>query len=348
MKLFRKVLKWGGCIVLAVVIVATVSICVYGHAPAKRPDLVTPLPDGVPAPPHGYPSEITSFLAGYLFYDIIPLENAPPAPGVVMKSDILYATADGVQLYLDLYSPESAQGAVPGIVLFYGGSWKGGRKDQLRVYAQYFAQHGYVVATPQYRLKEEGRWPRSVQDAKCAVRWMRAHAAENGVDPKRIGVMGNSAGAYLALMAGYTSGVEEFEGNGGWQDQSSAVQAVADVYGPTDFTDAGSRDHPSLRAYMGGSYDEDPSRYEKASPVRYVTEKSPPTCVIHGTVDMLVPVHQSDWLVEKLKEKGVPHYYSRINGWPHAMDAVEAVNKHTKALLVNFFDRYLKGTDTVK
>jgi acetyl esterase/lipase len=307
---------------------------------------VTALPEGVPAPPHGYPSEITSFLAAYLLYDIIPLENAAPVPGVTMKADIQYGTGDGVPLTLDLYSSESTKGAAPGLLLFYGGGWRQGRKDQLRIYAQYFAQHGYVVATPQYRLKKEGQWPNSVQDTKCAVRWMRAHAAENGVDPERIGVMGNSAGAYLSLMVGYTPGVEEFEGNGGCPDQSSAVQAVVDIYGPTDFTEPIRRDSGLVVGYMNGSYDQNPSRYEKASPIRYVTEKCPPTCVIHGTVDHLVPVTQSDRLVEKLKEKGVPHYYSRINGWPHAMDAVVKVNNHTKALIVNFFDRYLKKPDT--
>ncbi len=343
MKLFRKILKWTGLVLLVLLAGLLIGICVYGHAPAKRPDLASELPAGVPAPPHGYPSEITAFLAGYLFYDIIPVENAPPVPGVVMKSDIPYGTGEGVPLTLDLYSAESAKGPAPGILLFFGGGWRQGRKDQLRVYAQYFAQHGYVVGAVQYRLKEEGQWPKSIHDAKCAVRWMRAHAAEIGVDPNRIGVMGNSAGAYLALMLGYTAGVPEFEGSGGWPEQSSAVQAVVDIYGPTDFTDPKRRDHGLVTTYMNGTYDQDPARYEKASPIRYVTPTSPPTCVIHGTVDMLVPVQQSDWLVEKLKEMGVPYYYDRVNGWPHAMDAVVAVNNHTKALIVHFFDHYLKG-----
>lgn len=343
MKLFRRVIKWSLCLLLVLVVAVTAAACLYGRAPAKRPDLASAVPEGVPAPPRGYPSEITAFLAGYFLYDLIPLENAPPVPGVVMTPDIPFGTGDGITLLLDLYAPESGGGPFPGILLFYGGSWKGGSKDQLRVYAQHFARHGYVVATPQYRLRREGLWPRSVQDAKCAVRWMRAHAAEHGVDPGRIGVMGNSAGGYLALMVGYTAGLEEFEGDGGWEGHSSAVQAVVNIYGPTDFTDPGSRDHPTLQAYMDGAYDNNRERYEMASPVRHVDEASPPTCVIHGTVDMLVPVRQADWLVEKLKEKGVPHHYSRINGWPHAMDAVAAVNRHTKALALHFFDRHLGG-----
>jgi len=348
MKLVRKILKWTFRIVLVLVVGVVVFACVFHHAPARRPDLVTPLPAGVPAPPHGYPSEITAFAAGYLFYDLIPLEKGPAVPGVAMKADIEYGTGDGKPLLLDLYSGESTKGPAPGIVLIHGGSWSGGDKDQLRVYAQYLAQHGYVVAAIKYRLRKEGQWPKSVEDAKCAVRWMRAHAAENGVDPERIGVMGNSAGGYLALMVGYTAGMPEFEGNGGNADQSSAVKAVVDVYGPTDFTEPVRRDHPAITAYMNGRYEEKPDLYEKASPIRYVTENVPPTCVIHGTVDHLVPVTQSDWLVEKLKEKGVPHYYSRINGWPHAMDAVLKVNLHTRALAVNFFDKYLKNAPGAK
>jgi len=342
LKSFRKVLKWAGFLLLLALAGGVVVILVYGRPPARRPDLVTALPAGVPEAPRGYPTEITSFIAGFLFYDHMPTENGPPVPGVTMKADIQYGTGDGVPLYLDLYSADSTQGVAPGIVLFYGGGWRGGSKDQLRSYAQYFAQHGYVVATPQYRLKEAGRWPNSVHDAKCAVRWMRANAAANGVDPNRIGVMGNSAGACLALMVGYTPGDPELEGSGGNPEQSSAAQAVVDIYGPTDFTDPLRRDHPLILAYMNGAYEGNVARFEKASPIRYVTEKTPPTCVIHGTVDMLVPVEQSDWLVEALRSKGVPHLYSRIDGWPHAMDIVDDVSQHTKALIVAFFDQHLK------
>lgn len=343
MKTIRKVMKWLGVLVLVALLGGVVGIFAYGRPPAQRPDLVTALPEGVPAPPPGWPSEITSFIAGYLLHEHMVTENGPPVAGVTMTADIQYGTGDGTPLFLDLYKADTTKETAPGLVLFYGGGWRGGRKDQLRSYAQYFAQHGYVVATPQYRLKEAGEWPRSVHDAKAAMRWMRAHAAENGVDPNRIGVMGNSAGAYLALMVGYTPGVAEFEGSGGNPEQSSVAQAVVDIYGPTDFTDPKRRDHPLILAYMHGAYEGNKERFEKASPIRYVTEKTPPTCVIHGTVDMLVPVRQSDWLVEALKKNNVPHLYSRIDGWPHAMDIVTEVSDHTKALIVKFFDEHLKN-----
>jgi acetyl esterase/lipase len=345
MSIFRKVLKWTGILLLFVVIGASVTALMWGRPPAQRPDLVTPLPEGVPAPPHGYPSEATAFAAAFLFHDFIAYENGPPADGIVERYDIEYGNADGTSLKLDLYSPENLSAPTPGLVLFYGGGWRQGRKDQLREYAQYFAQHGYVVATPQYRLKTEGQWPKSIQDAKCAVRWMRAHAVENKVDPDRIGVMGNSAGAYLALMVGYTPGIDRFEGDSGWSEESSAAQAVVDIYGPVDFTEPERRDHDLVVKYMNGFYEDNVERFEAASPIRYVDEDSPPTCVIHGTVDMLVPVHQSDWLVEALQEHNVPHLYSRIDGWPHAMDIARDVNEHTRALILHFFDEHLRGEE---
>lgn len=342
MKYLRSLIKWTGIVLLLLLSLGMVFICAYGSAPAKRPDLVTRLPAGVVPPPGGYPSEITAFLAGYLFYDLIPIENGPPVPGVHMQEDIEYGRGGDTPLFLDLYTPENRQGVLPGILLFFGGSWKYGRKDQLRVYAQYLAANGYVVGAVQYRLREAGQWPNSIQDAKCAVRWMRAHAAEFGIDPGHIGVLGNSAGGYLSLMTAYTAGQPEFEGDGGWADEDSSVQAVVDIYGPTDFTEPIRRDHNAVVSYMGGRYEEMPERFAKASPILQLSEKSPPTCVIHGTVDQLVPVTQSDRLVEKLQDFGIPYEYSRINGWPHAMDAAVAVSNHTKSLALHFFNRYLK------
>ena len=341
----RRVLKWFGIVLLVVAIGAVIFVFAYGRPPALRPDLASPLPEGVPAPPPGYPSEMSALFVGWFLCEKVPWYDAPPMPGVTQKLDIQYGTGGDMPLHLDLYSKERLDAAAPGLVLLYGGGWRDGRKDQLRVYAQHLALNGYVVATAQYRLNEAGRWPNSIHDAKCAVRWMRAHAAENNVNPDRIGVMGNSAGGYLALMVGYTAGMEEFEGDGGWADQSSTVQAVVDIYGPSDFTQLVLRNRGLVHDYMNGTEEEDPARYEKASPIRYVGPSTPPTCIIHGTADMLVPICHSDWLAEKLKEHGVPYHYSRIDGWCHAMDFILDVNMHTRTLILSFFDKYLKEDD---
>lgn len=344
MKLLRRVAIGIVVVFLLAVAGLTIFVLTTGSAPELRPDLVTKLPEGVPPAPHGYPSEYSAALMGLIFYDLVPLESFPTPAGVKEKTDIEFGTGGGKTLLLDLYWPENMDGPRPGIVLFYGGSWLGGEKEQLKCYATYFAQHGFVAATPQYRLREEGRWPNSVQDAKCAVRWMRAHAKEYSIDPDRIGVSGNSAGAYLAMMVAYTPGVAEFEGDGGWAEFSSAAQAVVEIYGPTDFTQYIKRDHDAIVKYMNGHYLNDPARFAFASPINHIGPATPPTCLIHGTVDMLVPVEQADKLAQKLMEADVPYWYSRVNGWPHAMDAVEAVNEHTRELALKFFEKYLAQT----
>lgn len=349
-------LRWLKRIVLAVVVLlvvvfagAVIYSIVIGGPPQKRPELLTELPADVPPPPRGWPSEYTSMAAGFLLYDHIPIENAPPMDGVRQTLDIPFSTVDGDrELLLDIFRPEGPDELRPGIVIYYGGGWRNGSKDQLRYYAQFLAKNGYVTITPEYRLREAGQWPRSIHDAKAAVRWMRAHAEEYHIDPERIGVMGNSAGAYLALMVAYTPDDPFFEGDGGWPDERSDAQAVVDIYGPVDFTEPERRDHHFVVGYMGGYYEESPDNYNRASPIRYVRADTAPTCVIHGTVDWLVPVHQSDWLVEALREHGVPHYYSRIDGWPHAMDAVERVNQHTRALALAFFNEHLRDRELPK
>jgi len=342
---WKRVLLRSALLLATVVVLVLAGIVVYafsvGRPPERRPELVTPLPAGVPAPPAGYPTEVIAITAGWFLHDWLVWKDAPPAGDLAETYDIEFGQGGGQPLRLDLFAPMESGGARPGIVLFFGGGWKRGEKDQLRVYAQHFARHGYVAITPQYRLGEAGRWPNSVHDAKCAVRWMRAHAEEYGIDPDRIGAMGNSTGAYLALMVAYSHGFPELEGDGGWAEYSSAVQAVVDNYGPTDLTEPIRRDVQGVVDYLGGQYVGNEARYDSASPIRYVTSESPPTCVIQGTLDSQVLANQSDWLVEKLREHGVPHVYSRIDGWPHGMDLAIEMHYFVRDLSLAFFNQHL-------
>jgi acetyl esterase/lipase len=204
-----------------------------------------------------------------------------------------------------------------------------------------FAEKGYVAASISYRLVKVAAFPAAVEDAKCAVRWMRANAAELHVDPNRIGVIGGSAGGYLSLMVGYTAGDKRFEGNGGHEDVSSAVQAVVDLYGPTDFDMPAGYANKTVADFLGKRAAEEPELFRLASPINYVSVHCPPTFVLHGTIDSTVPVEQSDMLVQKLEELEVPHWYDRLEGWPHTMDINRPVNERTIMLLSKFFETYL-------
>ena len=178
------------------------------------------------------------------------------------------------------------------------------------------------------------------------VRWMRAHAADLHVDPDCIVAMGSSAGAHLAMLAGYASDVALLEGNGGHAGVSSRPDLVIDMYGPTDATTPGLRDKALAVRFMGKRYDEDPDWYRLASPLHHLDATDPPTLVIHGDIDQLCPIAQSDALVERLREVGVPHYYARMRGWPHLLDLAPQCNGYVHELIDAFLAEHAEA-DTI-
>lgn len=267
--------------------------------------------------------------------------NLPTPEGLIEKKDIKFCTNGDKFLTLDLFTPSGLVKPVPGIVFIHGGGWGSMTKDDIRHFAIGCAQMGYVTTTINYRLLQEAPFPAQVQDAKCAVRWMRAYADELNVRPESIAVGGLSAGGHLALLVGYTPEVKEFEGAGGYAGTSSRVQVVLDVYGPTNLAAPYFRDNGAIVALIGKSYQDDPKAFVRASPLSYVTEDVPPTLILHGTTDTIVPVSESDQLAAKLKECGVPYLYDRLDGWPHGMDLSTAVRDRCLHFMKAFLDRYL-------
>ena len=291
----------------------------------------------VPAAPPGYASENdvkAAFLSGKL--KAIDLTIDVPDTVTVQKN-IEYGKGGDKALQLDLYSPKERSHPLPAILFLHGGGWTGGYRQIYHYYCTKFAEHGYVVATASYRLAGEAPFPAAVQDVKCAVRWLRANAKKLGIDPNKIAVAGGSAGGHLAMMIGYSSDVPELEGKGGNADTSSRVQAVVDLYGPTDLTDDFAKSRGEVKRLMGGkTFDEAPDAYRLASPVTHVTKDDPPTLILHGSIDSTVPIHQAELLVEKLKNAGVVCEYDRVEGWPHTMDLDASVNRHCMAKMFEF------------
>jgi acetyl esterase/lipase len=272
--------------------------------------------------------------------EIKRISRFPKLPeNVDVQHDVEYGKAGNKALFLDLYKPKESKGKTPGLIFVHGGSWRGGNRKIYGYYCQHFAEKGYVAATIEYRLSGEAPFPAAIQDVKCAIRWMRANAGKLGVDPDKIGLVGGSAGGHLVLLAAYANTDDpELEGTGGNPGVSSRVQAVVDLYGPVTLrANKSSPKNPVLQFMGGKSSDEAPELYAKASPFNHLTKDAPPTLILHGTVDELVPIAQSDKLAAKLAELGVPYLYDRQEGWHHGMDAVEVVN----ARCVWFMDQFL-------
>lgn len=175
------------------------------------------------------------------------------------------------------------------------------------------ARCGYVVASMEYRHTEEGqRFPSQVEDAKSAIRFLRANAEELNIDPDKIAVWGDSSGAHTALLAAL-SGQEEFitEDN---RMYSSSVSCIVDFYAPTDFLDAARQpsgiDHVTAESIegklLGAAPSEVPELAERANPLHYISTKNPapPTLIVHGDRDDLIPFRQSVILYQKLNACG--------------------------------------------
>ena len=316
---------------------------------AKRADLMY-LPENAPKPPRGYACGETMGIDYALgLTETADIQKPVDLPeGVTLKSDIEYGRVGDRALLLDVYAPEKLDKPVPGLIFIHGGGWKSGSKQDYKLYTIRFAKHGFVAASMGYRFVQEAPFPACVEDVKCAVRWMRENAAQLNVDPDKIVVIGGSAGGHLALMAGYTANMPELEGTGGHAGVSSAVAAVVDLYGPSDFTLPKARVDSTVTNFIKKSYEEAPELYQLASPITHVKKGVPPTLIFHGTLDHIVPISQSDLLAEKLKSVGAPYWYDCLDGYPHTMDIFMPVSDHCEKVMNLFFDQYLLGKKPVR
>lgn len=318
---------------------AAIAICLNATLHAEVP----------PAPP-GYSSE-TAIKAAFFAGILKPIDlNLPVPASVTVKKAIEYGKGGEVALKLDLYQPtpenNSADQLQPAIIFVHGGAWKGGNREIYHYYCVKLAEQGYVAATISYRLSDVAPFPAAVQDVKCAVRWLRANAERFHIDPNRIAVAGGSAGGHLAMMAGYATDNPELEGTGGHSEVSSRVQAVVNFYGPTDLTSDFARGSDVVVTFLGGvTYDKSPELYRLASPSTHVSPDDPPTLILHGSIDNVVPISQAEIIVDRLQAVGVPYEYDRIEGWPHTMDLEANVNRHCLAKIIEFLDKHLPPHD---
>jgi len=268
----------------------------------------------------------------------------PPVPATVIADrDVAYTNVGGRQT-MDIIRPkEVSDKPRPAVLLVHGGGFRAGTKEGYIALAVKLAEHGYVAATANYRLSPGNQFPAPVHDVKAAVRFLRANAGKYGIDTEHIGALGGSAGAHLVLMLGLTAGVAEFEGTGGHPEQSSAVQAVVDEYGPTDFTQSYSKSVDAaevLPMFLGGDLDHNRIDHIKSSPLSWVNPNAAPTLAMHGTADNYVAYEQSLWLVEKMIAAGATAELETMSGAGHGFKGADAARADERAIA--WFDKYLK------
>jgi acetyl esterase/lipase len=270
-----------------------------------------------------------------------------PDPQFVVISSVQYCTGGGTPLLMDILIPgRRVSKPTPAVLWIHGGGWEHGDKDS-HSSAEFLAKAGFVAATISYRLSDNAPFPAAVQDSKCAIRYLRAASRTYGIDPDRIGVAGSSAGGHLAELLATAHENAGLEGDGGWQNTSSRVQAAASYFGVSDLTRSFPPDTMRVIAkFLGGTQEEKPELYKKASPASYVSKDDPPLLLVHGKSDEDVPFDQSARMADFCRRQGLPvqllavknagHDFQHVGSSPIS-PSIEVIHEKT----IDFFMHYL-------
>jgi acetyl esterase/lipase len=258
---------------------------------------------------------------------------------VTIEQGVAVGRGGDRELKADVYAPPPGTANGAGVLLIHGGGWVQGDRSQLRGYGILLGRVGYTSVACEYRLAPQSQWPAQIHDVKAALRWMRANAARLGIDPAKIAVSGNSAGGHLALMAGGTQNVAEYEGEGGNAGAGTEVAACISYYGPALLGAPGVALSDAVRALLGR--DATDERVRSASPIAHVSASSPPTLLITGNKDELVPDESAFRMNRAISEAGGKAELHVYEGAPHGFDALPAFGRQTAEIMRLFLDRHV-------
>ncbi len=227
----------------------------------------------------------------------------------------VYGRGGGRELRCDVYTPADRPDGAACVLLLHGGGWSGGNRGIMRDFGERLAGAGFVCVAPEYRLTGESPWPAQIEDVAAAIRWCRSRATQLGIDAGKIAAMGFSAGGHLALLAAGLAGPHP--GPLKILGEGVSLAAVAAVYPPVLFYTGGTRPSGASPAesLMGEAATEDLAR--DASPLTYVQAGFPPTFLLHGTADTVVPPSASRVFYDALVQAGVPAEMHLYAGQPH-------------------------------
>lgn len=274
------------------------------------------------------------------------------------RQEVIYGRKEGVALTMDVFSPKKDANGV-GVIMVVSGGWFSSHAGINTTYADKYLKRGYTVFAVVHGSQPRYTIPEILPDIHRAVRFIRTHAREYKIDPDRLGISGGSAGGHLSLMQGMAGDLGNKEAKDPIERVSSRVQAVACFFPPTDFLNYGEPGKDALgRGVLSGfkapfdfrEFNPTTRTFERItdekkflemgkliSPITHVTSDDPPTLIIHGDKDKLVPMQQAEIIIAKLKEVGVPAELvvrkDAVHGWK---DIANDVN-----VFADWFDRHL-------
>ena len=285
-------------------------------------------------------------------------------PQIKLIANVVYEQVpmrgyENVAMKMDVLKPLTKE-KLPAIVFVTGGGFINANKDSGMQERMALAEAGYVVASVEYRVAPTVKFPAPVEDVKSAIRYLKANAAKFNLDPERIGVMGESAGGYLTAMVGTTNGSRQFD-KGENLEQNSDIKAAVDLYGLSDLTQVGAdfsaevqQKHKSAGAtealWVNGSpvfggedggILADPAAAAAANPLRYISAKTAPFLLMHGSADTVVSPSQTDILHQALLAHGIESTRYVVDGAAHG--GVYWVQPEVLQIIRDFFDQHLKN-----
>lgn len=244
-----------------------------------------------------------------------PLVGARPLPSETVR----FAVVDGRDLYADVFLPDNSTSRTrPAVLYLHGGGWRGGERAYARAWADFFTARGDVFIALDYRLFPPATGLEAPGDVKCGIRWVKDHAASYGIDPKRLVLFGESAGGHLAALAGYSEGDSRLSSSCGSGDTS--VAAVISFYAPGDLVARAGSDPVELEGFTGVPLEGHRELYELLSPINHIGPRSPPTLLVHGGADSVVPLDASHEMAARLAQAGVPHELVTLPYAEHGFD----------------------------
>jgi acetyl esterase/lipase len=293
------------------------------------------------------------FLTLVLLLGRFPLHAETKVPAVVIPAhtrteDVVYGRKFGVALTLDVITPEKPNGF--GIVYLVSGGWVSGYSPNTPPSYAPFLERGYTVFSVRHGCQPKFIIPEITQDIHRAVRFIRHNAAKWKVNPDKLGISGGSAGGHLSLTMAVHGGPGDPKAKDAVDRESSAIQAVACLYPPTDFLNYGKPGEDAVgvgtlkdyKGAFGAESDTAEGRQrlgKEVSPIYFITAQLPPTFIIHGDQDFLVPLQQSETFVAKAKEAGATAQLvvkpGAAHGWADRQPDYKA--------FADWFDAQLRG-----
>lgn len=253
--------------------------------------------------------------------------------------DIVFGHTAERELKLDIIKPVTTEEKFPAIIYVHGGGWMSG--DKRKVGGEWnasFAKHGFVCININFRLSGEAIFPAPLLDVKRAIRWARSNAELYNIDENRIGVWGHSSGGHLATLAALSEDHPSFQNE---ENVSGKVHAVATLAGPVDLLKMGDwHNNPNSpeSKFLGGSVQEQHLRASQANPIHYINDNTPPVLIIHGDLDEICPVQQSQLLHRELPNST----FLEIKGADHDFVGGVLTMDELLSLVRSFFTRNLK------